>query len=350
MTPQAFVLLRAFLILALLFSFTAGFSQTLGGRAAYSFLKLPPSPLLAAAGGVNVSYAAGEVSLTANNPALLQKDISKQINSSFNAFLAGTRAYSLTGALHSTKLATTFGGHIYTFDYGNIAGTDAAGNVVGQFRPLEYVIQVSAAKNYLDNWTYGLTLKFISSTLGQYRSSAVAADVGVLFQDTARGFSASVVVKNMGTQLTNYTTEKEELPFELQAGVTKRLARAPFAFSVTAQHLQTLDIVYNDTAFNRDNNISAATSVLDKLVTHLIVASHIYAGQNLEATIGYNLLRRRELATGNEGNGLTGFSAGLRLRLSKLQVTYARTAYQRGVAANLIGITVHLQQLFGLGR
>jgi hypothetical protein len=329
--------------------FFCGVAQTLGGNAAYAFLKLPATPLLTASGGVNVSYTAGEIGLTANNPALLQTTVNKQLNTSFNTFFAGAKAYSLTSALRAEKLKATFGGHLHYIDYGMLPMTDASGNVMGEFRPVDFVVQVSAARKYLEKWAYGLTLKFIRSSYGQFRSSAVAADVGVLYHDTSRLFSASVVVKNMGTQLTTYQGQAEELPFDLQAGFTKRLSKAPFGFSATAQHLQNVDILYSDTTFNRDNNFLSPTSTITKLITHLVLAAHIYAGKNLEATIGYNFLQRRELSIGTEGNGLTGFSAGLRARFSKLQVYYARSAYQRGVAANQIGITAHLDKLFGLG-
>jgi hypothetical protein len=73
----------------------------------------------------------------------------------------------------------------------------------------------------------------------------------------------------------------------------------------------------------------------------------VYSGPHLEATIGYNFLRRRELSIGTEGNGLTGFAVGLRARFSKLQILYARSAYQRGIAANQIGITLQLDRLMG---
>jgi hypothetical protein len=337
------------LFLVWFFSFkTAG--QTLGGNAAYNFIKLPSSPLLAATGGVNVSYKAGEVGLTSNNPALLQPEVSKQVNVSFNAFLASTKAYSLTGAWYAEKIKTTFGGHVSYLDYGTMPNTDAAGNVIGEFRPVDYVAQVSAAKQYLEKWTYGLALKFIHSSYGTYRSSAAAADVGVLYTDSANGISASVVVKNMGAQLKTYASETEELPFDLQAGITKRLLKAPFGFSVTAQQLQTFDILYRDTVFNRDNNLTSSSSAATKIFIHLIFAMHLYLGQNIEANVGYNALQRQELSVGNEGNGLTGFTAGLRLRFPKLQVLYARSAYQRGVASNQIGITMHLDKLFGLGQ
>lgn len=340
----------SFLILIFCFVSLKGKTQTVGGRAAYNFLSQPSSPLLAAAGGINVSYTAADVGLTAGNPALLGANVSKQLNASFNAFLAGTRGYSLTGALFSEKWQTTFGGHVHFLDYGTLQNTDAAGNVMGQFRPADFVVQVSASKRYLQNWTYGLTLKFIHSAYGQFRSSALAADVGLLYRDSARQFSAAVVVKNMGAQLKTYAGETEELPFDLQVGITKRLAKAPFGFSLTAQHLQTFDILYRDTTFNQNNNVTSPSSTFSKMLTHLVLASHLYLGQSIEATVGYNFLRRQQLSSGTDGSGLTGFSAGLRVMFPKLQVLYARSAYQKGIASNQIGLTVQLDRLFGLGQ
>lgn len=325
-------------------------AQTLGGQAAYNFLRLPSSPLLAAMGGVNLSYPTTEVSYAANNPALLRQNLNGQLSLSFNAFVAATKAYSATGAFYSQKLKATFGGHVHFLDYGSLPNTDAAGNRTGDLRPVDYVMQASVGKTYLQKWSYGLTLKFIHSGYGAYRSSALAADVGVFYRDSARGFSASVLAKNMGTQLTTFAGETQELPFDLQVGATKRLAKAPFGFSLTAQRLQTFDILYNDSAFNRDNNFSSSTSFLNKAALHLVFATHVYIVQNIEAHIGYNVLRRKELSYAEGGNGLTGFSAGLLVRFSKLQILYARSAYQRAIAANQVGISLYLDRMFGLGK
>lgn len=326
-------------------------SQTLGGRAAYNFLQLPSSPLQAAAGGVNISYRAEEVGLTTGNPALLSSAVSNQLNASFNALLAGAKGYNLTGAFFSKKLQATFGGHLAYYDYGAMPATDAAGNVLGEFRPADYVVQASAAKQYLQRWTYGISLAFIHSAYGVYRSSAVAADVGILYQDSANGITAAVVAKNMGGQLKTYAGQAEELPFDLQAGFTKRLAKAPIGFSLTAWHLQTFDILYRDTVYNWVNNFSAASSsAVAKMLSHLVLGTHLYLGQYMEASVGYNVLQRKELNIDRESNGLAGFSAGLRIRLPTLQILYARSGYQRGLATNQIGLTVHLNRLAGLGR
>jgi hypothetical protein len=304
--------------------------------------------MLTAAGGMNTSYRQNEVSPAANNPALLHPALSTQINASFNAFLGAVRTYSLTGAYHSEKKNTTFGGHIYFVDYGSIPATDAAGNRSGDFRPRDFVLQVSAAKKYLEKWTYGGTLKFISSSYRQYSSSAIAVDFGVLFFDSVKNFSASLLVKNMGVQLTTYASEKEDLPFDLQIGITKKLSKAPFGFSLTAQQLHRFDISYNDTTFNNDNGYSYPSS-FTKVFNHFVLATHIYLGDNLEATIGYNHLRRQELSITDGSNGLSGFSGGVRIKFSKLQILYARSTYQKGMGYNQIGITTQLNKLAGLG-
>jgi len=71
----------------------------------------------------------------------------------------------------------------------------------------------------------------------------------------------------MGTQLSTYngTAVKEELPFDLQAGISKRLENAPFQFSVTAHHLHRFDIFYNDTLFNAQEGDARKVNGFQKL-------------------------------------------------------------------------------------
>jgi hypothetical protein len=318
------------------------FSQTLGGSAAYNFMKMPASPLMTAAGGVNVSWAADDVALAAANPSRIKPSMHGQLSASFNSFLAGIKAYTLGGGYHYEKKSTTFAGQVYFLDYGSVAQTDAAGNIGGNFRPVDFSVQVSASRTYLERWRYGASLKFIQSSYAQYRSNAVAADVGLSYEDSAKGFTASVLARNMGVQLKHYTQEQEDLPFDLQVGFTKRLAKAPLAFSVTAHHLHRFNILYSDTAFNNANGFESKDDLFTKTMNHFVIASHIYLGKNLEATLGYNHLRRSELNAGSSGNGLNGFSMGLRARFNKLEVQYGRSNYQRNISYNHFGIALRL--------
>lgn len=342
--------MKLFFSFIFLIAFFISRAQTLGGSSAYNFLKLPSTPLLTASGGVNTSYNTDEVGLTSNNPALLNAELHSQLNLSFNNFLSGIKTYSLTAAHQHDKNNTTFGGHIYFVDYGSIPYTDAAGNVDGDFRPVDFVVQLSAARNYLEKWNYGVAVKFINSDYKSYKSSALALDVGVLYSDSSRNLFASVLAKNMGFQIKSYAGGTEDLPFDFQIGITKRLDKAPLGFSVTAQHLHRFNILYDDARFNTDNNFSSGNNFFNKLLNHFVVASHVYIGNNLEATFGYNHLRRQELNIDASGNGLNGFSMGLRIKFSKLQILYARSNYQRNVSYNQLGVTLTLKEFSGLGK
>lgn len=346
------MLLRSLVIVSL-FSLQLQ-AQTLGGNTVFNFLRLPNTPQLSSLGGINVSQISNDAGLAFNNPSLLNAGMHSQVNAVFNGFYAGVSSYHLSLAYHHPVLNTNFQWGLNYFNYGSVTETDPAGNILGTFRPRDWVMQLSAARSYLEKWHYGMTFKYISSDYGQYQANGIAFDVGVLFHDTANLFSASVLIKNMGAQLKKYAgTEAGDLPFDLEIGATKRLKNAPLSFSFTAHHLQTFNITYNDEEFNNDNgfpNASDKDFTFDKLFRHIVLATTVYLGDKVEITAGYNHLRRQELSIGNGGNGLDGFSLGAGLILDKLQVRYARVNYQNNTAYNQFGLNMTLNKYFSLGK
>jgi hypothetical protein len=330
-------------LIAIICSSFSSYSQTIGGSSAFNFLHLPPDPILTALGGVNVSYSNHEVGLAANNPSLLDPSLNKKINASFNDLPGGIKAYSLTGALYDEKYHTNFGGHIYFVDYGTIPQTDAAGNQFGYFHPVDYVVQVSASRSYLEKWRYGLSFKLIGSNYQSYKSFAVAIDFGLHYMDSIHLFSAGLVAKNMGLQVKSFGGVTEDLPFDLQIGITKKLAHAPLAFSLTAQKIHQLNIGYYDPAIVSGNG---GSSLFYKIFNHFVIGSHIFISSNLELNLGYNYLKRNELTLGTSTNGLTGFSGGIRVIFQKLEILYSRSAYQKNISYNQFGIEIPLQEFF----
>jgi hypothetical protein len=329
-------------------------AQTLGGHSVFNFLKLSNTPQLTALGGMNVSQPSNDVGLAFNNPSLLQPNMHSQLNAVFNNFYAGIKAYHLSVGYHHEKSAINLLWGLSFFDYGQVPQTDASGNIWGNFRPNDWVMQVSASRQYMQKWNYGTTLKFISSNYGLYRSSGLAIDAGLLFKDSARLFSASALVKNLGFQIKKYPgTTADDLPFDLQVGLTKKLRQAPFSFSVTAHHLHQFDIRYLDTTFNHANGWPDGNNEkisLDKIFRHFVFAATIYIGNTIEVITSYNYLRRKELSIGNATNGLTGFSLGVGAIFNKIQIRYARSLYQNNIAYNQLGINLKLNEYFGLGK
>lgn len=327
--------MRPYLLLIGLICITRLPAQTLGGNAVFHFVQLPNTAQQSALGGINVSAIGNDVGMAFHNPALLREDMHLQLNTSFNAFLAGIRNYSASSAFHLESSATNLAVGVNYFDYGSLAQTDASGNILGSFRPVDYVLQVMASRQYHERFWYGLTLKYINSNYGQYRSSGLAFDAGLTYYDPEKQIQSSVVVKNMGTQLGTYdgSNRKEELPFDIQAGITKRLENAPFQFSLTAHHLQAFNTYYNDTSFRAQEGENGYTNntTVQKIFSHLVFSAQVFLDENLEIDAGYNFQRRQDLNAYQITSGLNGFTLGTAIRLNKIHLRYATGFYQRNM-------------------
>lgn len=276
------------------------------------------------------------------------------MNAVVTSLYGDIQVYHLSMAWDQPRWKTRFSSGLVYFNYGQTPQTDAAGNEWGSFRPRDWCWQLSAARSYLRKWDYGGTVKLIRSHYGPYRSTGLALDAGIHYHDSARQFNAGAVLRNVGWQQTAYPgSERDQLPFELMAGVSQRLPGAPLRFSLTGQRLQRFDLQYNDTAFNNANgfpNAQEGKFTLGKLLDHLVLGATVYLGDRVELYTGYNFLRRRELNTGTGSNGLNGFSAGAGLVMGKWQLRYAQAWYQSNRGLHQLGITMQLNQYFGLGE
>lgn len=348
-------MLRYLLILLLLSSVAS--AQVLGGKNVYSFLDLPAAPQITALGGVNVSQQNNDLSLALLNPALLRPSMHTHLQVNYAGYFAGVKYLHVTAAFHVPSVATTFATSLQYVGYGDITHTDAAGNIMGTFRPNDLAWQISASRQYLEKWHYGLSLKYIHSRYLQYQSSGISTDVGISYQDTARGWQAGLVAKNMGTQLTTYdgAGEKEPLPFDLQIGISKRLAHVPLQLSATLHHIYQFDIRYADPGFEdgtvieNGDTTGNGSGAVDKIFRHFVLAAQFEVGKYVELTAAYNHLRRKELAMISQ-QGLSGFSLGIGVIVNKIQLRFARSWYQRTVAFNHLGISLPLNQWMGLGK
>lgn len=324
--------IKIFVISIFFFFATESFAQTLGGNAVYNFLSQPASAQVAALGGINISNQSNDVSLSLGNPALLRKKMHQQIATSFNGFLAGISNYSAVASFFQERHQINWGIGLQYLHYGNITQTDAAGSILGTFKPNDFALQFLVSKQYNNYFHVGAAAKFIQSNYGLYRSSGIAMDIGLTYSDTVNQIQASVAIKNMGTQLSTYGgAAKEELPFDLQVGISKRLANAPIQFSLTAHNLHRLKILYNDTAFNASEGDLRTAGFLQQTFAHLILASQFYLNEKVEISIGYNFLRRQDLNIFNTTSGLNGLTAGAGFMHKKLHIRYATGFYQQKV-------------------
>ena len=89
----------------------------------------------------------------------------------------------------------------------------------GAFKGNEVALSVGYATQIgYSDFYFGANLKLINSSLEQYNSFGVATDLAVLYLNKDLDFQATLVVRNLGTQITTYAGHNESLPLEVNVG------------------------------------------------------------------------------------------------------------------------------------
>jgi hypothetical protein len=322
------------------------FSQS-GGTHTYQFLGLTNSARVAALGGKNISIRDDDLNLAFHNPALLSKSMHNHMVLNYVNYFAGIHYGYVAYALDQSFLGPISGG-IHFIDYGSFTGTDPTGNVTGDFRAAEYSLNLSWSRKIDSLLTFGITMKQVYSFLERYRSFGMAVDLGLNYYNSDHEFSASLVLSNLGSQLKGYYRDasREPLPFELMAGLTKKLEHAPFRFSILFHQLETFPLRTKprETALNSSEGEipeNLAQKLSEEFMSHLIAGVEFIPSQNFFLSLGYNYLRRQQLKLA-ELPGTVGFSWGFGLRIKKFHVSYGRATYHLAGASNHFSISANL--------
>ena len=320
------------------------FSQT-GGDNVYEFLNLTHSGLVASLGGSNVSLRTPDLNLAYYNPALLSKEMDKNLTLSYVNYFAGIN-YGMSMYSRSFPSAGNFAAGITYLNYGTFNESDESGNITGSFKAAEYALSLIWSRSVDSVFSFGVNLKPVLSHLERYTSFGMALDAGASYQSRNKLFSAGLVLKNIGLQITTYTGEThEKLPFEIQAGVSQRLAHAPFRFSLTLRHLEKFDLThtYDETA--DPSGTSSSSGFGENLLRHMIIGAEVIPHKNFYFSAGYNYQRRREMQIESRVSTV-GFSWGFGINTSYLSLGFGRASYHLAGASNHITLILRPDMLY----
>ena len=352
-----------------LFSLLGGplLAQT-GGNSVFGFSNLPLSARLNALGGQAVCVHDDDLTPAFQNPALLDESMNNHISFNPVLYIADTR-YGFAGYSHSFRHKQdhrkigSFGLGVQYLNYGTFTYTDntgedintyglpaASGDPLKSFRASDLCVMVSAARQFRQKFSYGATLKYLSSNYERYSAYALALDIGGNYYDYKKELSAGIVLKNAGTPLRRFIPgEKQPMPFDLEAGISKKLRHTPFCFSLNLHDLQRFNLRYPADNSTQQVLLGDTTAqktrhyIADKIFLHCIFAAEISLGDHLKIQLSYNHERREELAF-TARKSLSGFSFGATIKIKNFQVGYSHAVYNIVSGTNFFTLAVNLGQ------
>lgn len=328
-------------LLLLNFLATPLFSQT-GGDNVYEFLNLTHSGLVASLGGVNVSISSPDLNMAYHNPALLGSNMDKSLAINYVNYFAGIN-YGMTMYSRSFQSVGNFAAGLTYLNYGSFKEADESGNITGTFSAAEYAFSFIYSRNIDSLFTVGINLKPILSHLEKYTSFGAAVDIGAAYHSRDNLFSAGLVIKNAGFQITTYAGEAHErLPFEIQAGVSQKLAHAPFRFSLTMRHLEKFDLTHDyigSSGTSSGNQTVKKSDFGENILRHMIIGTELIPHKNFYISAGYNYQRRRELQIDSKVSTV-GFSWGFGINTSMLSIGFGRATFHLAGASNHLSLII----------
>ncbi|MFW5820169.1 MAG: type IX secretion system protein PorQ [Bacteroidota bacterium] len=343
-----------FFVLLILFPVISIPAQV-GGNYTYAFLNQTNSARIASLGGKSVALPDDDLNMPFHNPGMLSEGMDNHLVLNYVGYFADIN-YGYTSYARSFERAGNFAVGLHYINYGDFPYADVYGVRNGYFKASEYALNLMYSRKIDSLLTLGVNLKPIYTSFESYTSFGLAADIGLSYYNPDKLFTASLVLKNMGLQLSTYYggAGREKLPFEIQAGLSQKLAYAPFRFSFLFQHLQKWDLQYEST-LEDNNTLGFQEEVItrsqkiedfgDNLLRHVIFGVEFMPGENFYVGLGYNYQRRQELKISSRP-GMVGFSWGFGFRVSKFHFSYGRASYHLAGASNHFSLSTNLSEFY----
>lgn len=332
-----------FLLLTFLLVATAPASAQLNS-AVYRFLELPVSARAAALGGVPITVLDDDPSFGFYNPSLLNPEQDRWVMFNIADYYSDINIGSVIYTQELEDIGTFSAGMQFA-KYGTFQYRDENNVLLGEFSAGDYTMQAGLGRQY-QNLHYGANLKLIYSSYERYSSFGLATDLGATYYNEDIELLASLVVRNLGVQLSTYQEEREPLPLQVQAGFSKRLEHTPFRFHVILHNLQQFNLTYVNPYTDVVLNLETGEEEIqeppfsEKIFRHVIVGTELLFSENFHIQVAYNHQRRKELTQLGK-KGLTGFSYGVGFRISKFHINFSRSTYHISGAMNYLSLATN---------
>ena len=336
---------KIFFCYLILFSSTL-YSQV-GGESIFQFLNLTTSSRQVALGG-EVLTLINDVNQPIWNPSTINAELDKQLSINYTNFLAGI---SVGSASYSQVINRRFGaihGSIKYLNYGTLIEADENGNETGNFKASDVALSVGYAFNL--PWTnifMGFNGKLVNSTISNFTSNGIAADIAVLYYSPYKSYAFTLVARNIGTQIQTFDGTKEKFPFKVAIGGSYKLRYVPLKWHLTLDNLQQWNVAVpnpSNASSDLEGNITNENiSFFTNAIRHLVIGAELFPDSPINLRAGYNFRRSSELKLQN-ARTFSGISFGFGIKMNKLRFNYAFSKYHAATNASTFSLQFDLDK------
>lgn len=309
--------IRNILCLSILFFSAQLASAQTSNSAIFRFLDITPSAKAAALGGNHVGLFDANSSLFYLNPAYLTPSSSKNVSATFVNYLSDSRIGFANGAYHIKNIGTLGIGVRYA-GYGDLDELDENGTSLGSFNASDLSLTTGLSTMLSEKLSAGAAVDIIHSSYHSFNSSAVTASGGVYYFDKESKFSAGLSFRNLGDQIDYYNGFREDIPFDISAGISKKPENFPFQLYLTLRQLNDWDL--------RVAGETEKPAFADNLFRHVIFGGEAAFSDNFKFRLGYNRLLHEQTKT-RDSFDFAGVSLGVGLIVRGINIDLSRSSY-----------------------
>lgn len=332
----------------ILLFFAVSFQAQTGGEYVFTFLNFPTSARQNALGGATLTLT-DETDQPLTNPATISEDLDQMLSLNYVNFLADVNYFSGSYAFTIDRRVGTFHSGISYMNYGKFIAADEEGVETGTFKAYDMALSVGYAYQFPHtDISVGSNVKWIHSVIEEYRSMAVAADVGVFYQPYQKPYSMALVVRNAGMQLTSYDGTKELLPLVIQAGWSYQLEHLPLRVYTTLDNLQKWQLAYANPSdqsvdLSTGETMSKEPSFANNLMRHIVLGAELFPDKGFSLRMGYNFQRAQELKL-QEQRTFAGISLGFGLKVKRFKLNYAFSKFHPAANSHNFSLGINLNE------
>jgi len=332
------------IILLLIFVSLETYAQV-GGESIYNFLNLTGSARQTALGGKTITLL-DDVNQPIWNPSTISQNLDNLISVNYMNYLADLNFASVSFAHMVNRNFGTIHSSLTYLNYGNFISANENGEETGSFKAYDFALSVGYSYNIFKSDIFiGANLKLINSVIENYSSFGVGSDIGFLYFNEYEPYVVTLVVRNIGYQVSTYNEDREKLPLEIALGASYKLENVPITWHFTLDNLQKWNIAKSNPS-NASTDINGVVneekiSFFDNSIRHFSVGAEIFPEGAFNLRLGYNFRRSKELML-VDSRTFAGFTAGFGLKMNKLKFNYAFSKYHPASNSSTFSLQINL--------